>query len=197
VAITNEDGIVTPDEKTKMNPIAYLAAMADSISQGIGKRIAAQEAIVGLKASVAGLNYVQNVQPTIAPFELTEPTDFVEGMEFAGGVATIITPGIYSVSACATLDPVRFFAGNEGRSVTVELRHNNSIFRRCEIESSALFWQTASADSPIRCVEGDTLSVTWYSANEAGDSPGTLPGARLVDAIGVNMLSITLTTPTG
>lgn len=196
MAITNADGIVTPDEDNTNDPEVYLAAMADSISEGIGKRIAAQEAVVGLKSSLDGLTYVQNVQPFIAPYTLAEPTDFVEGLEFSGGVATVITPGIYSVSACATIDPVRFYAGNAGRSITVELRHNGVIFRRCEIESSALFWQTASADAPIRCVEDDTLSVTWYSANEAGDSPGAAPGARLVDSVGVNMFSIALITPT-
>ena len=195
--VTVPSGIWTPDEDEAVDPEVWSAGMAQSIEDGLGVRMTAQEAVVGLKASISTLTYVQNIQPFIAPFTTGEEEDFVTGMEFTGGVATIITPGIYGISACATLDPVRFFAGNAGRSITIELRKNGTIFRRCETESSALFWQTASADSPIQCVAGDKLSVTWYSANEAGDSPGAAPGARLAIDTGLNSFSIMLNTPTG
>lgn len=190
-------GIWTPDEDDNLDPEVWSAAMADSIEQGIGLRISEQERVVGLKSSISVATFVQNIQPFIAPFEIGEDEDFVTGMEFTGGVAKIITPGIYGVSACATLDPVRFYAGNAGRSITIELRKNGVIFRRCETESSQLFWQTASADSPIQCIAGDTISVTYYSANEAGTSPGPQPGAQLAISVGLNSFSITLNTPTG
>lgn len=43
MSITNADGIVTPDEGTVNDPVVYLAAMADSISGGIGERRQARE----------------------------------------------------------------------------------------------------------------------------------------------------------
>ena len=190
-------GIWSPDEDDGLDPDVNMAAMASSIEEGLGTRVTLQESVVGLKASLTGLNYVQNIQPFIAPFGINEPTDFVAGMEFTGGVATIITPGIYGISACATIDPVRFYAGNDGRSITVELRKNNEIFRRGEAGSDPLFWSTASADCPILCIAGDTISVTYYSANEAAESPGPMPGARLADSVGVTSFSIMLNTPTG
>ena len=180
-----------------IEPLVWSAALADSIEQGIGKRLDKQEGVVGLKASISTLTYVQYVPNVIAPFNLGEPTDFVTGLDFTGGVATIKTPGIYDVSTCATLDPVRTYPANDARSITVELRHNGSIFRRGEIQSSQLFWSTASASSAIQCQAGDTLYVTWYSAHSTTESPGPAPGARVALDLGLNNLSITLKTPTG
>lgn len=195
MAITNADGIVTPDEENVLDPEVYLAAMAASISQGIGARLAEQEAVVGLKAGIDTPARLFNAVGTVAPYTMISGVGcFVEGIEFTGGVATVIQPGIYYVSASAAIDPwnALFSPENIDRSIALQIVHNGQEIRNMEIRSDELYWQTAQSDCLVRCVAGDTLYVTWYSATHGAEGPG----AKIASSAAMNTLSIGLITPT-
>lgn len=114
MAITNKDGIVTPDEGNTADPSVYLGAMADSISEGLGERMALQETRVSLRAtapdpfnltgtgpndsymqvplSIAGWTGSRAPNPDFAP------GNHATGIVMDGGYAKIVTPGLYTIT---------------------------------------------------------------------------------------------------
>jgi len=97
----NVDGIATPDEETKVDPVVWSAAMADSISQGLGVRLKKQETRAGAKVSI-------NEPVTVTLAGITFPVTVSTGYEFSygnyindmglsGGVLTVETDGLYLI----------------------------------------------------------------------------------------------------
>jgi len=122
VAITNKDGIVTPDEENTLDPEVYLAAMADSISQGLGERMKLQEQRVSLRATTPVPYDVHSTDGNdgtgaypIVPLGISgnvgargiEP-DFsagnhANGVIMEGNYAKIVTPGLYTLIGQVTI----------------------------------------------------------------------------------------------
>lgn len=117
---TNSDGIWTPDEEDTLEPDVYLGMMAESISQGLGKRMKLQETRVSLRATTpVPFDVVSLVNDANAyrqvPLEISgnvgargaEP-DFsagnhANGILIQGNYAKIVTPGLYTIIGQITI----------------------------------------------------------------------------------------------
>jgi len=111
---TNADGIWTPDEDDTHEPDVWSQMMADSISQGLGKRMKLQETRVSLRATTPEPFMVVSTAPgdAYATVPLTvggvtgsrapDPDyaggNHVNGIDIVGNHAVIVTPGLYSIS---------------------------------------------------------------------------------------------------
>jgi hypothetical protein len=118
---TNVDGIWTPDEDDTMEADVWSPMMAESISQGLGKRMALQETRVSLRATtpvpfkVTGTvkedAYMQIPLTIAANTGIRFPNpDFsggnhANGIEIEGNYAKIVTPGLYNITGQCTLFP--------------------------------------------------------------------------------------------
>jgi hypothetical protein len=174
---TNADGIVTPDEEDLDQPDVYLAAMADSISNGIGTRLAAQEKQIGLKASLPPtfqLNAWPTPGPGILPFAIgadataTYPNthNYIQGVgDFAGGIVTIQTQGIYNIFASVGVEK------NAGRSVAIGVCVNGSVIASAENMASADFYASANVGVPALLMPNDTVYVLGHSAGGSTAQP--------------------------
>jgi hypothetical protein len=195
----NADGIVTPDEGNTLDPEVWSAAMADSISEGIGTRVTAQEQAIGLKAGIAPLTRVKFENDLIAPFEITGSNgSFVQGMELNGGIAEVSVAGMYFITAAASLNMWGGVGGspeNENRTIAVQLKHNGGDLAGAEVTADENYWQTAQANCVTLCAPGDTLHVNWYSAATTGDNPDPTAGAMIASNNALQSLSIVLVTP--
>lgn len=118
---TNIDGIWTPDEDDTMEPDVYLPMMAESISQGLGKRMKLQETRVSLRATApdvftvtgtgGGEAYMQvplsiaGVTGSRAPDPDFAGGNHAEGILMEGGYAKIVTPGLYTITGKISILP--------------------------------------------------------------------------------------------
>lgn len=184
-------GIVTPDEGNTLDPEVYLAAMAESIEEGIGERLNKQEQAIGLAAGIAIGTTVGFAPGIIAPYEiLTGEECFTQGMTLEGGIVTLTVPGMYFISCSAALETIANEPANAGRTIALQIYKNGVQLAGCEVEANADNWSTAQANKVVNCIAGDELAVHWYSAGGAG--VGTLaPNTPM------NTLSIVLVTPIG
>lgn len=100
---TNADGIWTPDEDDTMESEVWSAAMAESISGGLGKRVAAQEQFVGAFLNIQDPHTLTVGDPGFPqqplPYIVGQGVNFVSDMELAGGILKCPVPGLYSVTA--------------------------------------------------------------------------------------------------
>jgi hypothetical protein len=188
-------GIVTPDEDDLDEPDVYLAAMADSIESGIGTRLAAQEAQIGLKASLPptfSLNAWPTPGPGVLPFAIgadamaTYPNtaNFIQGATIsAGGEVTIQTKGVYFVCASVGIEK------DASRTVAIGLCRNGAVFASAENPGSSDYYSSAFAGSAILLLPNDTLHVLGHSAGGttsmaiAGDNTKTYFSVSLVTPI--------------
>lgn len=95
------DGIWTPDEDDNLDPEAWSATMAGSIEEGIGVRLAKQEQKAGIKASLPTTWGFDGNSNTV-PLTIGSGSNFVTDVDFAGGVATVVVPGLYNINASVT-----------------------------------------------------------------------------------------------
>lgn len=118
---TNADGIWTPDEDDTMEADVWSAQMAESISQGLGKRMALQETRVSLRATTpVPFNVSQaggSAEYTQVPITIAFDTgvrfpnpDFsngnhANGILIEGNYAKIVTPGLYTITGQCTFTP--------------------------------------------------------------------------------------------
>lgn len=199
MSITNADGIVTPDEGTVNDPVVYLSAMADSISEGIGERLTQQEQAIGLKASIVTGTRVKYEPGTVAPYEIIGNGTgcFVQGLDFLNSVATVTVAGMYFITAAAALNPSGPTGSpeNSGRAIALQIMRNGvEELAGCEVKGDATLWQTAQANTVVLCIPGDTLHINWYSAGPEG-TPDPTAGALISDNPSLQSLSIVLITP--
>jgi hypothetical protein len=106
----NADGIWTPDEDDTLEADVWSPMMAESISQGLGVRMARQEARAGVSASTLGGSFSITGAGTIAdtgiilPVQRTGYRNYVTNMDLAGGVVKVKRPGLYLIVLTATAD---------------------------------------------------------------------------------------------
>lgn len=103
----NQDGIWTPDEDDTLEADVWSPMMAESISQGLGVRMARQEARAGVSASVLGpfsITGAGSISDTgiILPVQRTGYRNYVTNMDLAGGVVKVTRPGLYLIVLTAT-----------------------------------------------------------------------------------------------
>lgn len=173
----NADGIVTPDEDDLLDPATYLAAMADSISSGIGTRLAAQEKQIGLKASLPPtyqLNAWPTPGPAILPFGImadagaTYPhtANYIQGTAIsAGGAVTIQTEGVYQVQASVGIEKAT------GRTVAIGVCINGDVFISAEANSDPNFYANAYCGSSVLLMANDIVYVLGHSAGGTTSQP--------------------------
>lgn len=119
---TTKSGIWTPDEDDQLDPDVWSATMAQSIEDGIGKRLDKQEARVSLRATtpepfdVVG-TVVTNAYKRV-PLNANGPTgsrapepDFAggnhaQGVKIEGDAAIILTDGLYTLQGQCTFTAV-------------------------------------------------------------------------------------------
>lgn len=177
MAVTNADGIVTPDEDDLDDVPTSLATMADSISSGIGTRLAAQEKQIGLKASLPPtyqLNAWPTPGPAILPFGIgadatgTYPNthNYIQGCTIsAGGAVTIQTEGIYNIFASVGVEK------NAGRTVAIGVCVNGSVVASAENAASADFYSSANVPVSVELFVNDVVYVLGHSAGGTTSQP--------------------------
>src|SRR5437867_3140208 len=108
MANVNADGIATPDDANAVDPSIWSAAMADSISNGIGQRLAKQEAKAGAKVSIsepmnitlAGVTFPVGVSTA---YEYSYG-NYITDLGLGGGVLHINTGGLYFIIGSVICD---------------------------------------------------------------------------------------------
>lgn len=152
--------IWTPDEGDLDEPDVYLASMAASIENGAGERLLLQEVAIGLKAGLSS-TFSLTSSWQIAPVAILSVNgSFAQGITLSGGVATIVTPGMYLISGSMGINNIA------GHTAKVELRKNGSGVVSDEQKSDPGFFQVAKQTTIVNCVAGDTLAL--YVADAAG-----------------------------
>jgi hypothetical protein len=188
----NSDGIWTPDEEDNLDPEVWSAAMADSISEGIGVRLTKQETAIGLKAGIPVATTMTDASGVIAPYQIVSGLEcFTQGMTLEGGVVTVTVAGMYFISCSAALESVDNCPTNADRSIALQVFKNGGWVSGCEVKVDQGIWQTSQSNCVLNCVPGDQLSVRWYSA---GTTPGVGFGT-LANNGAMHTLSIVLVTP--
>jgi hypothetical protein len=143
----------TPDDADLDEPDVYLASMAASIDNGAGKRLQLQEKAIGLKAGFTFAGTLPNTL-TIANVVITTTNGcFKQGLDIAGGVVTVETPGMYLVSGSLGV------TNTTNHTARIELRKGATALVGDEIASNPNYYQAAKATTIVNCVAGDQLSM--------------------------------------
>lgn len=186
MSIVNEDGIVTPDEENAVELDVILAAMAASISKGIGTRLAAQEKFV---AASVHLPYPANYPITNGqriPYQVT-PVSFVEGMTLSNGLITIEMDGLYQLSSRVT------FEHAAGKLVSLEIRETPDRTLARGHGFATPFGETnvgyITVNETRRLYKGDQVFCTLIKYDNG------LLEARAIGDIDSNNFSVTLVKP--
>ncbi len=124
MANVTASGIITPDEGNSLDPEVWSAAMAESIEQGIVVRLAKQEKRVSLRATTPVPFDVTSASASVPytriPLSVAGPTgsrapepDFAggnhtDGLTIVGGIVTILTDGLYTLSGQCTFTTITF-----------------------------------------------------------------------------------------
>lgn len=159
----NADGIVTPDEGTTIDPAVWSAAMADSISGGLGHRMANQEMQVGAKISIDAAMTVPN---TGIIFPLTVAgngygysfDNYMTGMTLAGGILSVTTPGLYLIISSIICD---FVADRTPMDIIIAVNGHAAISEA--LETSPTTWASKTLMTTARLKAGDTVYLTAQS----------------------------------
>ena len=148
--------IWTPDEGDLDEPDVYLAAMSASIENGAGVRLSLQEKAIGLKVSLgSGAWTIPGGNPaSVVPYAVTTARgDFNQGFTYNGGTATIVTPGMYFVTA--SIGPNGSTEGG-AKGIKIQVEKNGAFIAGNEV-SGAPNWISAPASAVVNCVAGDTI----------------------------------------
>jgi len=187
-------GIWTPDEGDNLDPEVWSAAMAASIENGIGVRLAAQERFEGCYLNIQDPHNlpagVPGMSQTPLPFLVGQPVNYINGdMTLAGGVVTVKHDGLYSVNGtiaayigdAATYDPSQY--------LELTLFKNTDRHKQVEIfDDNTGHPLTLDCTTVMKCIAGDSI---WASGVQYyGDS--THPPALNVNFALFNTLSVTL-----
>lgn len=164
--VTSDLQIWTPDSSDKQNQDTNLAAMAQSIEDGVGNRLRFQEIAVGLKAGIAAGTGIPMSVAT-APYSITAANgNFTQGLTISGGIVTVATPGMYIVTASLGIQP----KNPADRTTAVDIYKGSTKLAGAELLQSTDYYITSVASCVVNCVAGDTLYVKWHSAAPAGVS---------------------------
>lgn len=169
MSITNKDGIVTPDEGNTADPAIYLAAMADSISEGIGERLARQERYEGCYLNVQDALTLTAGDPSSnpqvpLPFIVGQSVNYLQGdMTLSGGIVRIAHEGLYQVNATMSA-----YIGDVGGAdfdyLELTLFQNWDRHKQVEIfDDGTGHPLTLDCTTVMRCVPGDLI---WASGTQ-------------------------------
>ncbi len=159
-AFTAVDQLWYPDVTDIDQPNVWAAHMMQSISDGMGKRLAQQELAIGLKgglASVVTLSTTYAIMPIVIN---AANGNFAQGLTISGGIVTVVTPGMYYISGALGI------FNSSGHSSKIQLRKNGSAIVGDEQASQAAYYQASKASTVVNCVAGDTLAM--YGADGVG-----------------------------
>jgi hypothetical protein len=160
---TTASGIWTPDEHDNLDPEVWSAAMASSIEDGIGGRLAKQEQRVGAKISIDAATTVPSTG-IIFPLVVAGNGyaysfgNFMTGMTLAGGVLSVTTPGLYLLISSIICDfvadrtPMDMIIAVNGQPATSE-----------SLETSPTTWASKSMITSEYLNAGDTVYLTAQS----------------------------------
>lgn len=151
--VTADLNIWTPDENDPADLDVNLALMAQSLEDGVGNRLRTQEIAVGLKAGFTSAPTLSTTMTTAAVTVNDTHGSFAQGMEIAGGVVTVVTPGMYLISGSVGVQNIA------NHTAKLELRKGSTVLAADEVASNAAFFQVAKQTTVVNCVEGDTLSM--------------------------------------
>jgi hypothetical protein len=159
----NADGIWTPDEEDNLDPEVWSAVMADSISEGLGVRMANQEKKAGLKATALPTDWNFSGNFNIVPLTIGGGTDYLTEVEFTGGVATVTVPGLYTIDASITM--------NFGPDVPIDvtLMYNSAFEDYYALKTNATSYQTAPISTSLHLLEGDSIYIAVGVGNSQPD----------------------------
>lgn len=181
--VTSDLLIWTPDDQDKAKPDVYLAAMAQSIEDGAGARLRTQELAIGLKAGFSFAGTLPNTMTLANMLVTTSNGCFKQGLDIAGGVVTVITPGMYSISGALGV------TNTTNHTARIELRKGNTVIAADEQMSSPNYYQSAKANTIVNCVAGDQLSMwicdTLGGAAVAGNLAMTHFTVAMIQAVPV------------
>lgn len=155
-----------PDTSDTAELNVLLSTVASSIEDGLQPRLAHQELAVGLKASLDGWTIPPTNIATNIPVTVTAGlSDFNQGFSFSAGVATVVTAGMYLVTASlAPRNP-----DNAG-GCKVFIVKNSTIFAGSEVAFNNTVWINAQATSVINCVAGDTIRAQGTLSGTPGSA---------------------------
>lgn len=154
MAITNADGIVTPDEENTLDPEVYLAAMADSISEGIGVRLAKQESVAGIKSATPVGPYDIAGDANIPALTILTGIGFIENMSLSGGIVTVEVAGLYLITGVVT---ARF---EDGVPIDANLWVNGQNEASQPFLTSLTSYTSTTMVVPAFLAVGDTFYLT-------------------------------------
>lgn len=165
--VTTNTQVWTPDAADLNEPDVYLASMAASIENGIGPRLALQEQAIGLKASLsAGAWTIPGGNPqTVVPYVVSSSRgDFNQGFTYSAGTATVVTPGMYFVTA--SIGPNGDTSTPAGKGIKIQVEKNGSFIAGNEV-AGAPNWISAPASAVVSCVAGDTIRAKASYVNSS------------------------------
>jgi len=157
--------IWTPDENDLAEPDVYLKTMAQSIEDGVGGRLRTQELAIGLKAGYTSAPTLTTTMTNAAVTITTSNGCFKQGIDISGGVVTIITPGLYLISAAVAVTTAT------GHTAKVEVRQGATVLASDEQKSDATFFRAAKVTTIANCAAGDNLTM------RIGDAAGPISAA--------------------
>lgn len=194
----NVDGIWTPDEGDKLDPDVWSAAMADSISQGLGVRVAKQERFEGAFLNIQDPYTIPNGVPgdgqAPLPFIIGSGSPaFLNGdMTLVGGVLKVVHSGLYTATLMIranmpTTDPAAYIEATLFKNSS---RHGQNVTFKDAGAPAGRALPTLVVSTVMNCVENDTI---WASGFQYyGDTTSGAPSLN-VDFSLFNTLSVAMT----
>lgn len=164
--VTTNTQVWTPDADDLNEPDVYLATMSASIENGIGTRLALQEKAIGLKVSLGsgGWTIPAGNPASVVPYAVTAfRGDFNQGFTYSAGTATIVTPGMYFITA--SIGPNGNTDGG-AKGIKIQVEKNGAFIAGNEV-SGAANWISAPASAVVNCIAGDTLRAKAGYVNSA------------------------------
>ena len=158
--------IWTPDTSDKHKLDVVLATMAASLENGVGPRLQLQEMAIGLKVSLdAGAWTIPAGSPaTVIPYAVTASRgDFNKGFTYSAGMATIVTPGMYFVTA--SIGPNGDTSGSS-KGIKIQVEKNGAFIGGNEV-AGAPNWISSPVSAVVNCIAGDTIRAKAGYVNSA------------------------------
>lgn len=154
--LTTKAKVWYPALTDKMQLHTLFSTLASSIENGIGPRLELQEKAIGLKASVGNGNWnLPATTPTTIPYTVSGINgDFNNGFTFAGGTATVQTPGMYLVTATVGTQ-----GGVTGRGMKVQVMWKGVFIAGTETAQLDGIWGSTMTTVVLNCQAGDTISA--------------------------------------
>lgn len=151
--VTKEFGIWTPDDENAVEPDVYLSQMADSIENGLGKRVLKQEQHAYIRTQLDGGLFT--LPRTHELLRLPIYKERGTGIELNANIVKIVTDGLYFIAPTVEAG----FADN--LPLDVVLRLNGDSLENPHTVASSASYTTVVMPTVIPLVAGDQL---WLEA---------------------------------